>query len=89
MRVVAETMIDEGTFAEYFCSTEEPSESRPIVYRPEIDHLNHISSVNARWWTLKSQKIIFKEVDAYWLSSPQSRYITRHSLTSVGITIKQ
>jgi hypothetical protein len=81
-------MINEGTFAEYFCSAEEPSESRTIVYRPELDHLNHISSVDARWWTLKSDKI-FKEADAYWLFFSAVTIYYETLAPSVGITIKQ
>jgi hypothetical protein len=61
-------MLAENFFAEYFCSTEEPSESSPLVNRPELDHLNHIRSVDARWWrTLNSHEARFKEADAYWL----------------------
>jgi hypothetical protein len=74
-------MCAEVFFAEYFCSTEEPSEFSPIVYRPEFDHLNHISSVDAEWWrTLKPDNARFKEADAYWLffSAVTRYYETLH-----------
>jgi hypothetical protein len=72
-----------------FARAEEPSESRPIVYRPELDHLNHISSVDARWWTLKSDKTRFKEADAYWLFFSAVTIYYETLAPSVGITIKQ
>ena len=95
MRVLAERMIDEGTFAEYFCSTEESSESSPIVDLPELQHLVHVSSVDAQWWrTLNSEKARFKEADAYWLlfSAVTKYYETITSTDDHGepiITVKQ
>jgi hypothetical protein len=50
MRELAKGIFADIFFAEYYCSTEDPSESSPIVYRPEFDHLNHIRSVKARSW---------------------------------------
>lgn len=57
-----EGLIDEGLFAEYFCSAEESSESSPIVDLPEVHHIIHLSSVNARWLEPR-----FQESDAYSL----------------------
>jgi hypothetical protein len=68
MHKLAKGMLAEIFFTKYIYSTEEPSESRPIVNRPELDHLNHISSVDAQWWrSLRPDEASFKEVDAYWL----------------------
>jgi hypothetical protein len=61
-------MINKWSFANYFCSTEESSESSPIVNRLELDHLHLVSSVDQECWrTLDPAQARFKEADAYWL----------------------
>ena len=84
-------MFAEIFFAEYFCSTEEPSESSPIVYRPELDHLILIFSANARWWrTHKSNQGRFKEADAYWLFlSAVTQYYETIDHNEEIITVRQ
>ncbi|KAF8258395.1 hypothetical protein EI94DRAFT_1140636 [Lactarius quietus] len=66
MRPFAEMLIDKPLFDEYFCSTEESSESSPIVNRPEMNHLIHLSSIDAMEWHPLSTGL-FGEDDAYWL----------------------
>jgi hypothetical protein len=83
MHKLAKVMLAEIFFTEYFCSTEELSESSPIVNRTELDHLNHISSIDARWWrTVMPDEASFKEVDAYWLFlSSVTKYYETITLT--------
>lgn len=68
MRPLAELLFDKTIADEYFCLMEE-SESHPFVNRLEVNHLIHISSVNAMEWdTLTMERNRpFKECDAYWL----------------------
>jgi hypothetical protein len=92
MRELAKGMFADIFFAEYFFSTEDPSESSPIVYRPELDHLIHIRSVNARSWrTLNPQKGRFKASDAYWLFfyAVTEYYETIPSTDDQDVTVKQ
>ena len=91
MRDLPERMIDERylDIDEYFCSTEESSESSPIVNLPELQHLVSLSSVNARLWrTLNPKKERFQETDAYWLLfSALTNYYENHYETLAPSTI--
>ncbi|KAF8274661.1 hypothetical protein EI94DRAFT_473465 [Lactarius quietus] len=77
----------------YFCSTTETSESSPIVNRPEVDHLFHLLSVEARWWqSLNPSKENFKECDADWLffSAVARHYDTLPSIDDkANVTVKR
>jgi hypothetical protein len=81
MRKVAEIFFDKTVLKMYFCPTAE-SGSSPTVGLPEIDHLNHIVSVDPQWWDTINPRSAgdFKECDSHWLFFVQLRNIMVHSL---------